>query len=125
MSSACEVKNHPLFDPKGTFWQVSSESVLLLGGGTALLMQLAHPKIAAAVADHSDFRQHPIQRLYRTIKTMQGLIFGDQALSLAATEHVRHIHTRVHGTMSEGTSLYPAGTQYSAEGLLDVRGPVI
>ena len=36
-------------------WRVNRESVLLLGGRAALLLQLAHPLVAAAVADHSDF----------------------------------------------------------------------
>ena len=114
MSSECELKSRRLFDPNGIFWQVSGESVLLLGGGAALLMQLAHPKIAAAIADHSDFREHPIQRLYRTVNTMQELIYGDQDTSLAATERVNHIHAGVYGSMREGTSFYPVGTHYSA-----------
>lgn len=114
MSSECELKSRRLFDPNGIFWQVSRESVLLLGGGTALLMQLAHPKIAAAIADHSDFREHPIQRLYGTIKTMQALIYGDHDTSLAAIERVNHIHAGVYGSMREGTSFYSVGTNYSA-----------
>ena len=114
MSSECELKSRRLFDPNGAFWRVSRESVLLLGGGAALLMQLAHPKIAAAVADHSDFREHPIRRLYRTVKTMQELIYGDQDTSLAAIERVNHIHSGVHGVMREGTSFYSVGTHYNA-----------
>lgn len=112
MSSECELKNLHLFDPNGTFWQVNREQVLLLGGGAALLMQVAHPKISAAIADHSDFREHPIQRLFRTVKTMRELIYGDN--SLAAIERVNHIHSGVHGNMSEATSFFSVGTPYSA-----------
>ncbi len=114
MSSECELKNRRLFDPNGTFWQVSRESVLLLGGGAALLAQLAHPKIAAAIADHSDFRERPINRLYRTVSTMQALIYGDRDTSLAAIERLNHIHSGVHGSMRESTSCFPVGTHYSA-----------
>ena len=35
--------------------RVNRENVLLLGGGRALLMQLAHPKVAAGVDEHSIF----------------------------------------------------------------------
>ena len=41
------------FSPDSMIWRVDREMVLLLGGGRALLMQLAHPKVAAGVADHS------------------------------------------------------------------------
>ncbi|MCW2861584.1 MAG: hypothetical protein JWP48_3292 [Actinoallomurus sp.] len=34
---------------------VAAEPALLAGGGRALLLQLAHPKVARGVADHSDF----------------------------------------------------------------------
>ena len=36
--------------------RINRENVLLLGGGRALLMQLAHPSVAAGVDDHWDFR---------------------------------------------------------------------
>ncbi len=104
-----------LFDPSGVFWRVNRESVLLIGGGTALLMQVAHPKIAAGVTHHSEFRERPIRRLYRTIKVMQDIIYGDRATALATAESIRQIHARVNGKLSESTSLFAVGTSYSAE----------
>src|SRR5438270_738156 len=56
-----------LFPPDAIVRRVDSEPVLLLGGGRALLMQLAHPSVAAGVADHSDFRRDPMSRLQRTL----------------------------------------------------------
>lgn len=103
-----------LFNPTGIFWQVNRESVLLLGGGAALLMQVAHPKIAAAVADHSDFREHPVRRLYKTIKAMQSLFYADRETALATARRINQIHSDVTGTLREGTSLYPVGTRYCA-----------
>ena len=66
-----------LLDPDGAYWRVNRESFLLLGGGAALLLQLAHPLVAAGVADHSNFRTEPVRRLYRTIRTMQEIIYED------------------------------------------------
>ena len=55
------------FSPDAMIWQVDREMVLLLAGGRALLMQLAHPKVAAGVAEHSHFKADPLGRLYRTM----------------------------------------------------------
>src|SRR5262249_41310081 len=58
------------FAPGSAIWRVDREMALLLGGGRALLMQIAHPKIAAGVADHSRFANDPLGRLKQTMETM-------------------------------------------------------
>jgi uncharacterized protein (DUF2236 family) len=78
--------------------RVNRENVLLLGGGRALLMQLAHPKVAAGVDEHSDFRKQPIRRLRRTIGMTMAIVFGDRETALAAARAVNHAHTRVRGS---------------------------
>src|SRR5207302_11025635 len=77
--------------------RVNRENILLLGGGRALLMQLAHPKIAAAVDEHSDFRSHPVRRLRRTIRMTMAIVFGDRDTALAAARAVNQAHGRVRG----------------------------
>jgi uncharacterized protein (DUF2236 family) len=77
--------------------RVNRENVLLLGGGRALLMQLAHPKVALGVDEHSDFRKNPIRRLRRTIRMTMAIVFGDQETALAAARLVNHSHGRVRG----------------------------
>ena len=77
--------------------RVNRENVLLLGGGRALLMQLAHPKVAAGVDEHSDFRTRPIQRLRRTIRMTMAIVFGDRETALAAARVVNQSHGRVRG----------------------------
>src|SRR5256712_9505015 len=76
---------------------VNRENILLLGGGRALLMQLAHPKVAAAVDEHSDFRSQPIRRLRRTIRMTMAIVFGDRDTALAAARAVNQAHGRVRG----------------------------
>src|SRR4029450_5746342 len=39
-----------LFGPQSLSWRVNRETSLLLGGGRALLLQIAHPRVAAGVA---------------------------------------------------------------------------
>ena len=46
----------PLPSPGRVAWKVHRERVLLLGWGRAILLQFAHPLVAAGVADHSAFR---------------------------------------------------------------------
>jgi uncharacterized protein (DUF2236 family) len=77
--------------------RVNRENVLFLGGGRALLMQLAHPKVAAGVDEHSDFRSHPIRRLRRTILMVMAIVFGDRETALAAARAVNQVHVRVRG----------------------------
>jgi uncharacterized protein (DUF2236 family) len=77
--------------------RVNRENVLMLGGGRALLMQLAHPKVAAGVDDHSDFRVDPLRRLRRTVKLTMAIIFGTQEDAVSAARTVNQAHARVKG----------------------------
>lgn len=86
-----------LFDEHSITRRVNRENILLLGGGRALLMQLAHPKVAAGVDEHSDFRAHPIRRLRRTIRMTMAIVFGDRETALAAARGVNQVHARVQG----------------------------
>src|SRR5690242_17433489 len=84
--------------PEGSITRrVNRENVLILGGGRALLMQLAHPKVAAGVDEHSDFRRDPIRRLRRTIRMTMAIVFGDRETALAAVRAVNQTHARVRG----------------------------
>ena len=87
-----------MFGPGSLTWRVNGESVLLLGGGRALILQVAHPKVAAGVARFSNYREDPWGRLYRTLDTTLKIVFGDPRTSRAAAERLRRVHTRVAGT---------------------------
>jgi uncharacterized protein (DUF2236 family) len=86
-----------LFGPGSLAWRINREAVLLLGGGRALLMQVAHPLVAAGVADHSDFTQNPFDRLWRTVDAALTVIFGDGEQARSAAARVTAIHQRVRG----------------------------
>ena len=84
--------------PEGSITRrVNRENILLLGGGRALLMQLAHPKVAAGVDEHSDFRSQPVRRLRRTIRMTMAIVFGDRETAQAAARAVNRAHGRVRG----------------------------
>ena len=85
------------FSPDTVFWRVSREPALLLAGMRALLLQIAHPKIAQGVADHSRYREDPLGRGIRTFTAVYSLVFGNREEAIAAALRVRAVHDRVHG----------------------------
>lgn len=98
--------------------RVNAERLAVLGWSRAILLQLAHPLVAAGVAEHSSFRQGgltAVARLHHTIRAMLALTFGDEAARTAAVEGIRAIHRRVHGRLPDAAGIFPAGTLYSAE----------
>jgi uncharacterized protein (DUF2236 family) len=101
------------FSPDTMIWQVHREMVLLAAGGRALLMQLAHPKVAAGVAQHSQFKEDPLGRLQRTTDTLWSILFGERSEARAALEQMKNVHRKVQGITQAGEPL-PVGTQYSA-----------
>ena len=92
-----------LFGPGSMMWKINKESVLLLGGRAALLLQLAHPLVAAGVADHSDFPAGAIARLRRTLDTMLAIVFGDMDTATATAARVNAMHESVTGTAPDGS----------------------
>jgi uncharacterized protein (DUF2236 family) len=101
------------FRPDSTIWKVDREMVLLLAGGRALLMQLAHPKIAAGVADHSRFQDDPFGRLYRTMSAMWSIVFDERTEARTALARVEKRHKKVQGIVSSGEPLH-AKNHYDA-----------
>jgi uncharacterized protein (DUF2236 family) len=101
------------FTPESAIWRVDREMALLLGGGRALLMQLAHPKVAAGVADHSDFLTDPLGRLMRTMETMWSIVFDDLPRAQASLDRLESVHRQVRGTVGQPDAL-PPRTPYSA-----------
>jgi uncharacterized protein (DUF2236 family) len=86
-----------------------------LGGGTAVLMQVAHPLVAAGVADHSDYRRDLWRRLARTLRALYLITFGTKAEAEAAGAAVQAVHAHVRGTTRSQLGSFPAGTPYAAD----------
>ena len=103
-----------LFGPGSMIWRVGRERVLLAAGPTALLLQVAHPLVAEAVAHHSGFRQDPFARLRATLHSVLTISFGDRAQARAAAERVNATHRRVRGHLASGAGPFPPGTPYDA-----------
>ena len=91
-----------LFGPGSVTWRVSREAVLLAGGGRALLLQVAHPSVAAGVVQHSDYDVDPYGRLFRTLDLVTKITFGRGATSEKAARTLRHAHDDVRGERPDG-----------------------
>jgi uncharacterized protein (DUF2236 family) len=103
-----------LFGPASVTWRVGREGALLLGGGRALILQVAHPLVAAGVAEHSNYREDPWGRLYRTLDLTTRAVFGDAETAADAAARLGRVHRRVRGLTRAPGGRFPAGTPYSA-----------
>ncbi|HEY2813381.1 MAG TPA: oxygenase MpaB family protein [Acidimicrobiales bacterium] len=81
-----------LFDQGSVIRRVYGDSVCSLGAGTALLLQLAHPSVAAGVHDHSDYENRPLDRLFGTLFATSTVVFG----SHDEVERIRTVMAGVH-----------------------------
>src|SRR5262245_46660614 len=98
--------------------RINGERLVVLGWTRAILLQIAHPLIAAGVHEHSRFRESPwvaAERLHSTIQAMLALTFGPDDAARKSLEGIRAIHRRVNGKLRTGVGRFAAGTQYSAE----------
>ena len=96
---------------------VNGEIAVVLAWGRAILLQVAHPLVAAGVAEHSDFGQGSLsylRRSYHTISAMLELTYGEPAVVRRRAAAINRIHERIHGRLQDETDRFGAGTFYSA-----------
>lgn len=90
------------------FRRHAAEGVLLLGGGAAILLQLADPRVARGVARHSDFSHRPLERLFGTLDYVYAVGFGDEAIVREAVRRVNRRHGPVRGGTDADSPAYTA-----------------
>jgi uncharacterized protein (DUF2236 family) len=101
-----------LFRPDGWLRRISGEPSVLFGGARALLLEVAHPLVAAGVSEHSDFRRDPFGRLQRTLAAMTALAFAPRDAALAAVRGVARSHETIHGQLDRSIGPFAAGADY-------------
>ena len=109
------------FGPKSMMWRIDKEAAIFLGAGRALLLQFAHPWIAAAIAEHSTTLADPIGRFHRTFNVMFTMVFGTTEQALAAARRLHSRHGRVSGTLAEKAGPFAAGSRYEANDVTALR----
>ena len=96
--------------PGSVTWEYAGDIRVLAAAGYALLLQVAHPTVAAGVREHSDYASDPWGRLLRTLDYANLMVYGGHDAATAAAERLRETHKQFRGTRPDGrpyTALEP------------------
>jgi uncharacterized protein (DUF2236 family) len=110
-----------IFGPASMTWRIDREAIIFLGAGRALLLQLAHPWVAAAVAEHSRTFADPIGRFHRTFDVVFTMVFGSLDSALAAARRLHHRHAAIVGRLPEAVGPFEEGSPYRANEVAALR----
>ncbi|MDQ6697026.1 MAG: DUF2236 domain-containing protein, partial [Actinomycetota bacterium] len=91
-----------LFGPDSITWQVHSDAAMFVGGIRALFLQTMHPLAMAGVADHSNYRQAPLDRLGNTAEYIARTTYGTTRQADETIAAVKRAHVGVHGHAPDG-----------------------
>src|SRR4051794_21593903 len=92
----------------------ASDGALIVGGGRAILLQVANPVVAAGVARHSSFRDRPIERLRNTLTFAYATVIGSPQQADAVAAMVNRAHGGVAGAFDPEHQLWVAATLYDS-----------
>ncbi|GGJ99854.1 oxygenase MpaB family protein [Pseudomonas matsuisoli] len=92
-----------LFGPQAVCWRVHGDfTSMMVGGISALMLQMLHPAALAGVWDHSNFREDMLGRLRRTGQFIAGTTFGPRQDAEGLIARVKAIHDQVSGVTAYG-----------------------
>lgn len=90
-------------------WRIFKNPVsLFVGGVTAVILELAEPRVRTGVWEHSSFRADPLSRLKRTGLAAMVTVYGARSVAEAMIAGVGRQHARVGGVT-------PGGEAYRAD----------
>jgi uncharacterized protein (DUF2236 family) len=92
-----------LVSPDSVSWRVFKNPLsLFIGGVTAVVMELAEPRVRTGVWEHTNFRIDPIRRLRRTGFAAMVTIYGARSIAETMIARIRRMHDLVAGTTPSG-----------------------
>lgn len=104
-SSVIRPSDDAYFPPDTIIRRVHGDvTSMMVGGISALLLQMLHPAVLAGVWDHSNFRADMLGRLHRTARFIAVTTFASRHDADLAISRVRAIHEKVAGVLPDGTS---------------------
>lgn len=99
-----ERSGEALFGSDSVIWRVHGDvTTMMIGGVTALLLQMLHPAALAGVWEHSSFRNDMLGRLRRTARFIAVTTYAERGLADAAIDCVKAVHEHVRGVLADGT----------------------
>ncbi len=103
-----------LCGPGSVTWELLADVSSFIGGIRALVIQAAHPEVAAGVKDHSRYQEDPLGRLSRTSNYVTASSFGAMPEVEHAVELVRQAHAPVRGQSHRGVAYSAGGPRFAA-----------
>jgi uncharacterized protein (DUF2236 family) len=94
-----------LVGPESVTWRFASDIRLYVIPLYPLLLQVAHPTVAAGVRDYSDFEERPWDRLLHTLDYVTLLVYGG-ADAVPAGRRLRALHKGFKGQREDGSPYY-------------------
>src|SRR6516165_643627 len=92
-----------LLSPESVSWRVFKNPLsLFIGGLTAVIMELAEPRVRTGLWEHTTFRLDPIRRLRRTGLAAMVTIYGARSTAEPMIARIRRMHEMVAGTTASG-----------------------
>src|SRR4051812_9828188 len=93
--------------PRSVAWCYAGDARTMLGAGSALLLQVAHPTVAAGVREHSNFAEDPWGRLLRTLDFVNLVIYGGPEAAARPRRKLREMHRPIKGAHPDGRPHHP------------------
>src|ERR1700728_4080295 len=109
------------FGPGSITWRVNRESAVFLGAGRAALLQLAHPWVAAALAQHSTLLHDAVGRFHSTFRVIYTMLFGTRAQAIEASKQLYQSTTGIRGELPHAAATCPQGEHYEANEVAALR----
>jgi uncharacterized protein (DUF2236 family) len=109
------------FGPGSVTWRVNRESAVFLGAGRAALLQLAHPWVAVALAQHSNLLNDAVGRFHSTFRVIYTMLFGTRGQALEASEQLYQRHTGIRGQLPNSVGEHRRGDHYEANEVAALR----
>ncbi|HET7028392.1 MAG TPA: oxygenase MpaB family protein [Candidatus Limnocylindrales bacterium] len=104
-----------IYGPGSEAWRLNREAVMLMvAGPRALLLQVAHPLVAAGVDQHSGFRTDPWRRLEATIRSFLTVVYGRRSAALGEIARLNGLHRDIRGPVPDAELAARFGETYTA-----------
>lgn len=85
-------------------WRIFRNPLALyIGGITAVLLELAEPRVRTGVWEHTTFRTDPLRRMRRTGMAAMVTVYAARSVAEEMIEGVGRMHSRIAGVTPDGT----------------------
>lgn len=98
----------PTREQSAGFHQIAGEALCLAGGGSALLLQIAHPAVGRGVVEHSDFANRLMDRFHATMTFVYAAAFASPDEFSIVLRSVNRAHAPVRGAARDELPAYNA-----------------